>query len=173
VLRCRSAPSKRLNLPLWTIRKLQDVDRAVSDVVGFHLLDRQVARRIGPALQNWQLGISSALRTQIVRSQAAQRAVAPETSLPILNRGRASGSLVTAYDGVGGSHLIEYPLNRPGTDRYYDHAVKDWRSGRHGPGGCYAIPWPGFQAGQIDDLSALEGGKSWPGAPNFLPAVSE
>jgi len=64
-------------------------------------------------------------------------------------------------------NIIEYSLDRPGTDRYNDpvsHGLA--RQVFTGPVGDVQSLGQGFQAGQFDNLSALEGGKSWPVAPN-------
>jgi hypothetical protein len=66
-------------------------------------------------------------------------------------------------------NIIEYPPDRSGADRYYDpigHSLA--RQIFTGPVGNVQPLGQRLQAGQFDDLSSLEGGKSWRVAPNVL-----
>ena len=164
--------AKGLHLSAMDDQEVQDVYRAVSDVVVLRLLDRA---RDGAAdwhaLQNlaiWHL--VSAHNPDPVRGQPPSVGVAPEDLLcPLLeSRVGASGSPVPRPMGLQ-VNTIKYSADRPGTDRCYD-PISDGltRQVFTGPVGDMQPHGQGFQAGQFDDLSPLEGGKSWPVAPNVL-----
>ena len=159
-------------------QEVQDVNRAVSGVVVLHLLDRA---RDGAAdrhpFQN--LAIRHLVRAHYpdpARSEPRCVAVAPEDLLcPLLeSRVGASSSPVPRPMGLQ-INIVEYPPDCPGTDRFYDPISNGLA--------CQVFTGPvrdvqslgqGLQAGQFDDLSPLEGGESWPVAPEcfFRPSAS-
>jgi hypothetical protein len=161
-----------LHLSAMDDQEVKDVDRAMSGVVVLHLLDRA---RDGAAnrhpLQNLAIGhLVSAHNSDPVRSQPRGVGVAPKDPLCSLLESRvgASGSPVPRPMGLQ-VNMIEYPPDCPGTDRYYD-PISDGLT-------CQVFTRPvgevqplrqGLQASQFDDLSSLEGGKSWRAAPNVL-----
>jgi hypothetical protein len=144
----------------------------VSGVVVLHMLDRASDGAVDRhPLKNLAIRhLVSAHYPDPARSEPRGVGVAPEDlRRPFLeSRVGPSGSPVPRPMGLQ-VNIVEYPADCPGANRSYD-PISDSLACQvfTGPVGDVQSLGHGLQAGQFDDLSPLEGGKSWPVAPNVL-----